>query len=461
MQTRGHVKSTIPKTRLRVVPQSAKRPDERNRAIDSEGVSSSPIFSLPACLFGELLRILMETNVTIAGALLSMESERKEERNKEGTWSGLVWRMKGGLSTIKRMSVWVSVKNGEEGWFAGSGLFDGKIGEIAIYDNWDNTEKVNETRKKCVKLKIKKLTVFCIAPEVGMERIGVVGGGKFGRGPMGYDRKRKAGVIGGTETFLRMVTQGGLEVEELKVVSQIERELLKEEANMWYGSCSRNGETATAWEIAAFFAGMWSQVTKGNSWYKLLTVVNCKAIKTGSRGILMKYTQPVGNVQSLMYTVCHAAVDCTLDRTRHFHEELLNLNAFARQRDGQMNHVIGPVGCEFGLSSDCTGEVVLRLPHAELATKVSAETLRITLRSDDKAVGRIGMWKCFPLKYAHKLREDLSGDWYLPLVVPSEQAKTTADESAMPRVYDSAFSVEWRGDAGISGPRRLYELYLI
>jgi hypothetical protein len=455
MQTRGHVKSTIPKTRLRVVPQSAKRPDERNRAIDSEGVSSSPIFSLPACLFGELLRIL------IAGALLSMESERKEERNKEGTWSGLVWRMKGGLSTIKRMSVWVSVKNGEEGWFAGSGLFDGKIGEIAIYDNWDNTEKVNETRKKCVKLKIKKLTVFCIAPEVGMERIGVVGGGKFGRGPMGYDRKRKAGVIGGTETFLRMVTQGGLEVEELKVVSQIERELLKEEANMWYGSCSRNGETATAWEIAAFFAGMWSQVTKGNSWYKLLTVVNCKAIKTGSRGILMKYTQPVGNVQSLMYTVCHAAVDCTLDRTRHFHEELLNLNAFARQRDGQMNHVIGPVGCEFGLSSDCTGEVVLRLPHAELATKVSAETLRITLRSDDKAVGRIGMWKCFPLKYAHKLREDLSGDWYLPLVVPSEQAKTTADESAMPRVYDSAFSVEWRGDAGISGPRRLYELYLI
>ena len=399
--------------------------------------------------------------MTIAGALLSMESGRKEERNKEGTWSGLVWRMKGGLSTIKRMSVWVSVKNGEEGWFAGSGLFDGKIGEIAIYDNWDNTEKVNETRKKCVKLKIKKLTVFCIAPEVGMERIGVVGGGKFGRGPMGYDRKRKAGVIGGTETFLRMVTQGGLEVEELKVVSQIERELLKEEANMWYGSCSRNGETATAWEIAAFFAGMWSQVTKGNSWSKVLTVVNCKAIKTGSRGILMKYAQTMRNVQSLMYTVCHAAVDCTLDRTRHFHEELLNLNAFARHRDGQMNHVIGPVGCEFGLSSDCTGEVVLRLPHAELATKVSAETLRITLRSDYKAVGRIGMWKCFPLKYAHKLREDLSGDWYLPLVVPSEQAKTTADESAMPRVYDSAFSVEWRGDAGISGPRRLYELYLI
>ena len=461
MQTHGHAKSIIPKTQLRVVPQSAMRQGEQNRAIDSQGVSSSRIFSLPACLFGELLRNLMETNVKTAATLLSMESARKEERNNEGTWSGLVWRMRGGLSTIKRMSVWVSVKTGEEAWAAGSGLFGGKIGEIAIYDNWNNKRKVIETRKKCVKMKIKKMTVFCFAPEVGMERIGVVGGGKIGRGPMGYDRKRKEGVIGGTETFLRMVAQGGLEIEELKVVSQIERELLKEEENIWYGSCSRNGETATAWEIAAFFAGMCSKFTKGNNWSKLLTVVNCKAIEAGSRGILMRYAQTMRNVQRLMYTVCHAAVDCTLDRTRHFHEELLNLHAFARHRDGQTNHVVGPIGCEFGLSSNCTGEVVLRLPHAELVTKVSAKTLRITLRRDDNAVGRIGIWKCFPLEYAHKLRGDLSGHDYLPLVVPPEQAKAIEDESAMPCVYDSACSVEWRRDAGISGPRRVNELYLI
>ena len=51
---------------------------------------------------------------------------------------------------------------------------------------------------------------------------------------MGYDNKRRKGMLGGTETFLRMLKQnGGLATEELKVVSLSERNIADDTESTW------------------------------------------------------------------------------------------------------------------------------------------------------------------------------------------------------------------------------------
>ena len=460
-QTDVHAKGTIPKVPPQGAPPMAKRQSAQNQATGSEAVSYGMFFSLPACLLGEVLRLLMEVDLKVAGVLLSAGKREEIKGNREGTWSNVVNRMKFALRTIKKMNVWVSVKSEEEAWLATNEMFEKRIGEIALYDNWESKRK-NERRKEGREIKIKKMTIICFGPDIGMERIREGANGKSGRGPMGYDNKRRKEMLGGTETFLRMLKQnGGLTTEEIKVVSLSERNIADDTESTWYGSCSRNGETATAWALASFFTGLCSQFMIHNNGPRRLNVVNCKVMKHKSTGGLMAYAKDATNVGLIMHTVCHTDDDVKLDRTRHLHQELLNFHAFGKHRDGTEGNVIGPVGCEFGLSSCVSREPVLRMSSSGVKTTIVAETLRLTLETKDTKLDRVRLWKCIPLDYARKVIEDKSGCDYLPLDVGHEFPNVSECNNEMPRVYDDACSVEWCNDGDDKMDTRLYELYLI
>ena len=163
----------------------------------------------------------------------------------------------------------------------------------------------------------------------------------------------------------------------------------------------------------------------------------------------------------IMHTVCHTEDDVKLDMTPHLHQQLLNFHAFGKHRDGTQDHVIGPVGCEFGLSSGVTREPVLRMSSGGIKTTIVAETLRLTLERENTELDRVRLWKCIPLGYACKVIEDQSGCDYLPLDVGHEFPNAKEYNNEMPRVYDDACSVEWRSDGDNSTAMRLYELYLI
>ena len=460
-QTDVHVKGTIPIVLPQGAPRMAKRRSAQNQANGSDAVSYGMFFSLPTCLLGKVLSLLMEVDLKVAGVLLSAGKKEEIKGNREGTWSEVVNRMKCALRMIKKMSVWVSVKSAEEAWLATSEMFEERIGEIALYDNWES-KWTKERKGEGSKIKIKKITIICFVPDIGMERIRGRGNGKIGRGPMGYDNKRRKGMLGGTETFLRMLKQnGGLATEELKVVSLSERNIADDTESTWYGSCSRNGETATAWALASFFTGLCSQFMIHNNGPQRLHVVNCKVMKHKSSGALMGYAKDATNVGRIMHTVCHTDDDVKLDRTPHLHQELLNLHAFEKHRDGIADGVIGPVGCEFGLSSGLRREPVLRMSSGGVKTTIVAETLRLTLERKNRKLDRVMLWKCIPLGYARKVIEDQSGCDYLPLDVGHDFANANDYNNEMPRVYDDACSVEWRNDGDNSTSMRIYELYLI
>ena len=86
----------------------------------------------------------------------------------------------------------------------------------------------------------------------------------------------------------------------------------------------------------------------------------------------MRYAKDATNVGRIMHTVCHTDDDVKLDSTPHLHQELLSFRAFGKHRDGTEDHVIGPVGCEFGLSSGVTREPVLRMSSGGVKTKIVA-----------------------------------------------------------------------------------------
>jgi hypothetical protein len=58
----------------------------------------------------------VEVDLKVAGVLLSVGEKEENKGNRERTWSEVVNRMKCALRTIKKMSVWVSVKSAEEAW---------------------------------------------------------------------------------------------------------------------------------------------------------------------------------------------------------------------------------------------------------------------------------------------------------------------------------------------------------
>ena len=145
-QTDVRAKGTIPIIQPQSAPRMARPRNARNQATGLEVVSYGRFFSLPTCLLGEVLRLLMEFDLKTAGLLLSIGEEREHEEGVGGTWRETVKRMKCALRTIKKESVWVSVKNEEESLLVASKLFEDRIGEIAVYDNWESEWK--EKRKE-------------------------------------------------------------------------------------------------------------------------------------------------------------------------------------------------------------------------------------------------------------------------------------------------------------------------
>ena len=115
--------------------------------------------------------------------------------HREGTWSEVVNRMKCALRTIKKMSVWVSVKSEEEAWLATSEMFEERIGEIALYDNWESKWR-NERKREGRKIKIKKMTIICFGPDIGMERIRGGANGKSWKGSNGIRQQKEERNVG-------------------------------------------------------------------------------------------------------------------------------------------------------------------------------------------------------------------------------------------------------------------------
>lgn len=403
--------------------------------------------------------MLVETHLKTGSGLLNTEKYmlQDERRKEENTWSSFAMRMKDGFKSVEKMSMWVSVKDEEECWIIASGMMGNKIGEIAVLDNWGcDWYSTWWKEMKIVEKEIKRLAIVCIAPDAGMDRIGMLGKENSKKGPMGYEKKRKSGEIGGAETLIRLLNKsGGVVANELTVMSVNERKLGS--CSVWYGSCLMSGETATAWQIASFFLGVYARFALDGAGPARMNVVNCKAIKGRSDGVLAEYAMNPINVACVMHGICHATEAFTLDRTLHLHQELLNLTQFARNRDELRGNATGPTGSEFGLSN--FGDPVIRMSPYGIQTEIMACTMRFTLELCNNELGRLRLWKCLLLPDAQNNVKDQSDSDHSSLAMGPIDPMPISDECDMPRVYEKTCSVEWSTTQ--TKARSLREVYLI